>query len=149
MFLAGNAACGVMAIGAKPGETKWNSKILCTQQQTPIVHDGFLYGVGGMDPENYGKSPNVLRCIEWSTGTQRWENQTIGFGTLIRVGSTLLVLNRAGELIAIQATPEAYRELGRAKVLPNRTITGPSFAGGCVFVRDSAGTVVCLRFAKV
>jgi hypothetical protein len=47
-------------------------------------------------------------------------------------------------LALVEATPEAYRELGRAQVLAGKTWTAPALSGGRLYLRDHQD-VVCLE----
>ena len=48
----------------------------------------------------------------------------------------LVILNRAGEIVIAEATPEEYREVSRVKALDRGYLTRPSFGGGKVYVRN-------------
>ncbi len=97
---------------------------------SPTVHrDGHLYGFSGA----------FLIGVEATTGAERWR-QRMYEGTLIGLGAHLLVLGRtSGNPHVVQASPAAFTEVAKAAVLtPGATsMTGPSFAGGQIFLRNS------------
>jgi outer membrane protein assembly factor BamB len=96
---------------------------------SPAVHDaGSLYGFGGQ----------YLLCLDAVTGEPRWREKT-NSGSLIRVGRHLVVLgDQSGVLRLADAAPAAYRELARMPAFNAgaQSTTGPSYAGGRIFVRN-------------
>jgi outer membrane protein assembly factor BamB len=54
------------------------------------------------------------------------------------------VLTEMGRLVLVDASPDAYKELGSAQVIEGRAFTAPVFANGKVYVRNTKGDVVCL-----
>jgi outer membrane protein assembly factor BamB len=93
-----------------------------------IYRDEFLYGFAGA----------LLVCVDAATGQARWRERT-GEGTVVGLGSNLLFLSAtAGDLRIIRASPEAFVEVSRTRVLTPgvRAVTGPSIAGDRVFVRN-------------
>ena len=53
------------------------------------------------------------------------------------VGDTVVALSDAGEVVLVEATPDAYRELARAEVLTGKCWSSPAFADGQVYVRST------------
>lgn len=96
---------------------------------SPTVHEaGSLYGFGGQ----------FLLCVDARTGEPRWREKT-NSGALIRVGRRLLLLGElSGLLRVVEASSSGYRELARAPAFNAgaQSSTGPSYAGGRVFVRN-------------
>jgi outer membrane protein assembly factor BamB len=124
----------VMLKIARQGETLtatevWRSPRLRAAYSPTIQHEGHLYGFNGP----------FLSCVDAASGEVRWRHR-IYEGALVGVGTNLFVLGRtSGNLHVVQATPTGFTELTRAAVLtPGATsMTGPSVAGGRVFVRNS------------
>ncbi|HEX7652538.1 MAG TPA: PQQ-binding-like beta-propeller repeat protein, partial [Verrucomicrobiae bacterium] len=83
---------------------------------TPLLRDGYLYGVCG-----FGE----LRCLDAATGDRKWETNAATGGErglfanafLIEQAGRVWVWNDHGELILASLTPSGYIELGRAKLL--------------------------------
>ena len=73
----------------------------------------------------------------------KWSQRT-GFGGLSAAGDTLIILNDRGELITAKATPDGFRELARAQPIGKKCWTTPTLAGGKLYIRNQAGTLVCL-----
>ncbi len=66
-----------------------------------------------------------------------WEKPGFGAGNVILAGNRLLALTDAGELVLLDASPEAYRELGRAKVLEGKCWSTPAPSNGRAYVRST------------
>ena len=92
----------------------------------------------------YGNDENTLKCIDVKTGTERWRSRGIGKGGLIASDGKLIVLTERGELTIVQATPDRYNELARAKVLNGTCWTHPVLSGGFIYCRNHEGKLVCL-----
>ena len=96
---------------------------------SPTVHaGGSLFGFGGQ----------YLLCLDAATGEPRWREKT-NAGGIIRVGRHLVVLGeQSGVLRVAEAAAGGYRELARAAAFNAgaQSTTGPSYAGGRIFVRN-------------
>jgi outer membrane protein assembly factor BamB len=106
---------------------------LINHWSTPVVQDGFLYGMFSF--KEYGKGP--LKCVELATGKERWARDGFGPGNCILVGNTLVALSDAGELVLVAAEPAAYRELSRSDVLDGKCWSTPAFSAGALYVRST------------
>lgn len=106
---------------------------------TPVYHQGHLYGMFSF--KEYGTGP--LKCVELATGQVKWSESNFGAGNVILVGDTVLALSDKGELVTVDATPAAYKELSRAKVVTGKCWSSPTVANGRIFVR-STKEAVCL-----
>ena len=77
---------------------------------TPIIQDGFIYGIC-----SYGQ----LRCLDLKTGRRVWESQAMtdsarwASAFFVRNGSRYFVNNDKGELIIARFTPQGYEEVDR------------------------------------
>jgi outer membrane protein assembly factor BamB len=97
-----------------------------------IIHNHFLYGTN-----NSG-----LMCVEFTTGKQIWQQDGGSAGAVCYADGRLYVHLENGDMILVEATPEAYRELGRFTPpdLPERGAakawTYPVIANGRLYVRD-------------
>ncbi len=119
----------------KPGK-----KPLANHWSTPVLHDGHIYGM--FQFKEYGDGP--VKCVEVATGEVKWEKPGFGPGQVIGSGSNVLALSDAGDLVVFAASPKAYEELARAKVLAGKCWTTPVIAGGRVFAR-STKEAVCVQ----
>jgi len=55
-----------------------NDSSLSSHYNTPVVRDGFLYGIDGRQEEG-----GQLRCVEWKTGKVRWTKENFGCASLL------------------------------------------------------------------
>ncbi len=106
---------------------------LMNHWSTPIFKDGYLYGMFGF--KEYGACP--LKCVELLTGNEMWSQPGFGPGNVTLVGDQLVALGDAGQLVMVEATPKAYNELARAKVITGKCWSTPSVSGGKVFLRST------------
>lgn len=144
---AGRAFGGALFDVAGATTPLWEQVGLSSHWHTSVLVDGYLFGPDGNNSEGAGRSPTSLRCLDWKTGAIKWTEPKLAFNGLIAVGGKLLVLAEVGDLVLAEASPDAYKELGTARVIEGRAFTAPAFANGMVFVRNTKGDVVCLRFS--
>lgn len=104
---------------------------------TPVVKDGFLYGMFSF--KKYGKGP--MKCVDIRTGEVRWSEPGFGPGNCIAVGGHIVALSDKGEACLIDAKPDAYTELARADVLDGKCWSSPAFAHGQLYVRSTREAV--------
>ena len=119
-------------------ELLWRaSNKLMNHWSTPVVRDGHLYGMFSF--KEYGKGP--LKCVELASGEERWSQDGFGPGNCILVGSVLVALSDAGELVLVDPRPEGYAELARADVLAGKCWSTPSFSDGQLYARSTSEAV--------
>lgn len=104
----------------------WQNREMKNHFNSSVYFDGNIYGF----------SKATLKCIDAATGEQRWVKRGFGKGSLIVAGGHLLVVSDRGELALLQATPEAYRELGRAHLIDGKSWTSPTYFDGHIYVRS-------------
>ncbi len=82
---------------------KRRQKSMKMHWNTPIYHEGFLYGCSGRN------SPDAeLRCVEWQTGVVKWSFPTAAHIALMYVDGHFVGLEERGKLMLIKANPERY-----------------------------------------
>lgn len=106
--------------------------------ETPIVHDGHVYHLGGARH----------MCVDIETGEIKWEieRQSDISSPVFADGKLLVLENNGGFLAMIGADPAEYRSLGRTKVGSLKCPT-PAISGSLVVVR-SADRIVCYDLGK-
>jgi outer membrane protein assembly factor BamB len=85
--------------------------------------------------------------VELDTGKVRWSMDRFHAGTVTLAGDTLLILRETGELMLAPASPDGFRPLAQAQILPATVRANPALADGFLFVRNSdtrANELVCL-----
>ena len=76
------------------------------------------------------KAFNVVK-----TGERRWRGGRYGHGQTLLVGDLLLVTTEDGEIVLVEPTPEAHREVARFTVFDGKTWNPPAVAGKYLLVR--------------
>jgi outer membrane protein assembly factor BamB len=99
---------------------------------TPVMVGGQIYGFHGRQ-----ETGMTLRCIS-PEGSIRWEaKEKLDGGTLIAVGSKLLILTEDGELRLLNATPEAQDLIATWQILRAGHRSHAAYASGIFYARDS------------
>ena len=104
----------------------WESLRLKSKFANLVAHQGFVYGL----------DDGVLTCLDPATGERRWKGGRYGHGQIVLAGDLLLVQDEQGELVLVEATPEAHREVARFPVLEGKTWNPPALAGAVLVVRN-------------
>jgi outer membrane protein assembly factor BamB len=90
----------------------------------------------------YGTNRQGLMCVEFATGTVKWQDRSIAPGAVCYADGRIYLHGEKGEVALFEATPEAYRELGRFTPpdVPERANgeawTYPVVADGRLYLRD-------------
>ncbi len=134
---------GLFDLTENPPKKIWTSKVLRTQLNPGVLHNGFVYG---MDGDTGDKGP--LKCIELATGNEKWASPGFGTGGLILADGKLVILSATGELIVAPVSPEAFKPTARFQVLGGKCWTAPVLANGRIYSRNSRGEIVCVDVRK-
>jgi outer membrane protein assembly factor BamB len=99
----------------------------------------------------YGTNADGLVCLEFVSGTEKWQNKSIGTASLCYADGRLYLHGENGDVALVEATPDAYREHGRFTP-PDRPkhLRGnmekawsyPVVANGRLYIHD-VGTLWC------
>jgi outer membrane protein assembly factor BamB len=139
----GGGACRIIKAGDKFSATElWKipgDKQVANHWSTPVYKDGHLYGMFSF--KKYASGP--LKCVELATGKVKWEQAGFGAGQVILVDGHIVALTDNGEVAVVEATPDGYKEVSRAKVVQGKCWSTPSLSGGHLLVR-STKEGVCL-----
>ena len=134
----GPGAAVMRVEGSKLTDLWASDDVLSNHYATSIYHDGYLYGFHGRQEFN----PS-FRAVELRTGKVRWSQDRFRAGSVSLLGDRLLILRETGELILAAASPDAFRPLSRAQILPPTLRAYPALADGFLYVRND-DTLVCL-----
>ncbi|HEV7866073.1 MAG TPA: PQQ-binding-like beta-propeller repeat protein [Chthoniobacteraceae bacterium] len=115
------------------------NKPLANHWSTPVLKDGFMYGM--FQFKEYGKGP--VKCVDIQSGEVKWEQEGFGPGHVILAGDQVLALSDAGELVVFDAKPQGYQERARADILEGKCWTTPVLVDGRIYAR-STKEAVCL-----
>jgi len=124
-----------------------NTRALQSIISTPVMRDGYVYGV-----DSYGE----LRCLDAETGERVWEDTTAvprnRWGTIHTVvhqqagSQTDWMFNDQGRLTIAHLTPEGYQPLSQTHLLDTTTVqlprrngvtwSHPAYANRCIYARN-------------
>lgn len=139
----GGGACRIAKQGDKfAAQELWKTegdKLVANHWSTPVFKDGYLYGMFSF--KKFGTGP--LKCVEVATGSIKWEQPGFGAGNVILVGDKVVALTDDGHVVLVEATPAAYKEIGRVKAVTGKCWSTPAFSDGRLYVR-SAHEGACL-----
>jgi outer membrane protein assembly factor BamB len=113
--------------------------VMKTKMNNVVIRDGYVYGL----------DDTLLECVDLASGKVMWKKRrrpALGYGQLLLVGDTLLVLSETGELVAAEVSPAGYKELGSEQILDPGEVTwnNPVFAAPYLLARN-AHEAVCYR----
>jgi outer membrane protein assembly factor BamB len=149
IFLSGGYEAGSMMLEVAEEGGKWQAKPVFrldadtfgATQQTPVFHDGHLYGVR---PDGELVCLDLQGKVVWTSGT----SHRFGLGPFMVADGKILVMDDTGGLTMAKASPEGFQLLAQAKVLDGHDSWGPmAIAGGRLIVRDLT-RMVCLDLVK-
>jgi outer membrane protein assembly factor BamB len=132
----GSAAVRISNSGEKfSAKELWRSEgnSICNHWSTPVVKDGFLYGPFSF--KQFGTGP--IKCVELSTGKERWSKDNFGPGGVVLVGNNLLALSDTGELVLIAASPAGFKQLGKFQAIHGKCWNTFAVCNGRVFLRST------------
>jgi outer membrane protein assembly factor BamB len=107
----------------------WKNAELGTKWNTPVLKDGFLYGIS---------DGRKLFCMNAATGQTAWVDTKLhnDFGTIVDVGSLIIALPQTSNLVDFKPEEKAYNEVAVLKVAESPTYSYPLLAGNRLFVKD-------------
>ena len=116
-----------------------NDSQLRAEWQTPVTHDGHLYGL-----DNQGSAGPItnLVCVRLQDRKTMWQKNRFGKSNLILADGKLFLTTMEGEVVIVEASPKEFKELGRATIMET-TRQAPALSDGHLFVRDDK-EVICI-----
>jgi outer membrane protein assembly factor BamB len=134
---------GVLRVeGSKLIDVWASDEAMSNHYATSVYYDGYLYGYHGR--QEFGPS---LRAVDFKTGAVKWNQDQFRAGSITLAGDKLLIMREGGEMILAPASPQAFKPLARAQVLPGVVRPLPAIADGFVYVRNE-NTLVCLDLRR-
>lgn len=112
----------------------WQNRNLKSSFSNVVVHEGFIYGLDGA----------ILTCLDVATGERRWKQGRYGHGQVLLVGDVLLIQAEGGDLVQVEARPDAHRERGRVAALDSKTWNSPALTWPYLLVRNDR-ELACYR----
>ena len=103
-----------------------------SQYNTPVLHQGHLYGTDGR--ADVGTAS--LRCVELASGKTVWEEPNFGVASVTLVGDWLLILRADGMLIRAAASSSGFRPEASFRISRGTFRALPALADGRLLIRD-------------
>jgi outer membrane protein assembly factor BamB len=134
---------GVLRVeGSKLTDVWASDEAMSNHYATSVYYDGYLYGYHGR--QEFGPS---LRAVDFKTGAVKWNQDQFRAGSITLAGDKLLIMREGGEMILAPASPQAFKPIARAQVLPGVVRPLPAIADGFVYARNE-NTLVCLDLRR-
>ena len=112
--------------GTLAPRTIWENINLKTKFNSPVYHDGHVYGL----------DEGILSCVNVETGERRWKGGRYGYGQVILANGHLIVTTEGGELALVRADPSGFNEVAKFAALEGKTWNVPAIAGGKLLIRN-------------
>jgi outer membrane protein assembly factor BamB len=108
----------------------WSNPDLSTSFNTPLLKDGFLYGLSNQ---------NRLFCINASTGQTAWTDETAlqSFGSIVDAGSVIVVTTSNSNFVVLKPDGQKYNQLALIKLAESSIYAHPILSGNRIFIKDS------------
>lgn len=135
-----NKGCALYKIDGNQVTEIWQNKNMRNHINCTVLWQGHLYGFDGQVGGG-----GVLACVDFKTGEKKWSQKGLGTGSLMIADGKLIVLGERGKLVIAEASPQGYKELASAQILPKtKCWTVPVLANGRIYARSAAGHLVCV-----
>jgi outer membrane protein assembly factor BamB len=107
----------------------WSDKASQGYMSTPVLIEGHIY---------LHRRDRRFSCLDPQARTVRWtaKGRFGQYWSLVANGSRILALDQKGELLLIDADPEAFELVDRRKIAEQETWAHLAVAGQQVFVRE-------------
>jgi outer membrane protein assembly factor BamB len=134
---------GSVLIEVSGGKTRevWANKEICPVFATPVFVNGMLIGTSSGKPAN----PEGLLCLDPATGKVHWKVKAFENGQVLALDGVVLALDgQKGDLVMIEPTAEAYREITRFTPLGGRSWATFFTVGDRLILRNQK-TLACFK----
>lgn len=136
-----NRGCTLLRLVEGKLEPVYENKNVRNHMNNCVLWDGYLYGIDG---NSHNARVCTVVCLDFATGERKWLHREFGCGSLLVAGGKLIVLSDEGELVVAPASPDGFKPIAQAEVVEGRCWTVPVLSHGLLYVRTSAGKLVCL-----
>lgn len=158
VFISETYGPGSSLLKVRPGgyEVVWRDelrsrhKAMQTHWNTPIYHEGYLYGCSGRHT-NEGE----LRCVEWKTGEVQWSVPGLTRTSLTYADGHFICLGELGHLLLAKTNPAKFELIASAtlqnedgkRLLEYPCWAAPILSHGLLYVRGK-DRLVCLDLTR-
>lgn len=107
----------------------WTNPEFTTVYNTPVVKDGFLYGIS---------SQSRLFCINASTGQTAWTDETAlqNFGSIVDAGQVLIALTSNSHFVVFRPDGQKFNKVAQMKLAETGIYAHPIVSGKRIFIKD-------------
>lgn len=113
----------------------WQNKTaLRTKFTSAVVHAGHAYGL----------SDGILECVDLRDGQRKWKKGRYQQGQVLLVGAQLVITSERGEIVLVDASPDAFVERAKFDVIGDVTWNTAALSGDRLFMRNS-DEAACVR----
>ena len=116
----------------------WQTKKMRNHFNSCVLWKGNLYGF----------DESKFACLDFATGDVKWSQDDLGKGSLMVADGKLIIQSETGDLVIAEASPAAFKQLARAKVLDKRCWVVPVLANGRIYCKNNLGDLVALAVTK-
>jgi outer membrane protein assembly factor BamB len=134
----GTGAALLRVKGAELVEVWSGDEVMSNHYASCVYLNGYLFGFHGRQEFN----PS-FRAVAFATGMVRWSIDRFRAGSVTLAGDRLLIVKETGEMILAPASPDAFKPLAQAQVLPPTVRALPAISDGFVYLRND-NTLVSL-----
>jgi len=108
----------------------WSNPELGTKYNTPVIQDGFLYGLS---------NGRKFFCLDAAKGQTMWTDTLMNsdFGTIINCGSAIMAVPSNSNLIFFKPSGKAYSELMRVKISDKPVYATPVVQENKIYIKDA------------
>ncbi len=124
--------CALLDFSSGKLEVVWEHNKMRNHVATCVLWDNHLYGF----------DENQLKCLDWTTGEEKWADKAYGKGSCFRAGDAFVVYSDKGRVAVAELSPAGCREISGYQVLTGKdTWSIPVLSGGKLFCRSSPNLV--------
>jgi outer membrane protein assembly factor BamB len=122
VFISETYGPGSALLHVRPGgyDVVWSdadkrrrNKSMQCHWNTPIYHDGYLYGCSGRHYQDA-----ELRCIELATGKVMWSQPRLTRTSLLMVDGHFICLTEEGHILLLKVNPKRFEAVSALEVRP-------------------------------
>jgi outer membrane protein assembly factor BamB len=130
VFISSNYGHGAAMLRIQPGPEP--KEVYLTKAMQNWFTSSILY-----KDHLYGLNDNRLTCLDWATGTMKWDQTGLGRGGLLIADGQLVILSERGEVVLADATPASFTERARWKSpMKAPCWTSPVLSNGVLYLRN-------------
>ncbi len=112
----------------------WTNPDFCTKYNTPLLKDGFLYGLS---------NKNRLFCINASTGQTAWADESVlqSFGSIVDAGSSIIVVSSNSNFVVLNPDGQKYNQVVSIKLPVSSIYAHPILSGNLIYIKDNESLI--------